>query len=199
MGVDENAFRKFVTYGYVRLASAEGLARSGSVADGDAPLLLTAQDAKHASHVLSDLRWLAVVSPDSWARLLEDGLSFTLLGHRYQNVARLIARGQRIAFYMTGTSEFCGIAEVTSSVQNKRTVWPNGAYAYRIPLNPMVHVGPKGGVSAKTMLNQLDFVTSKTQWAQYFRTTMRLISSDDYQRIELALLRGHPSSLEAKR
>jgi hypothetical protein len=188
MGVDENAFRKFVTYGYVRLPSSDGSALAGNVSDFDAPLLQSAQDAKHATRILSELRWLAVVSPDSWAKLMAEGLSFTLLGHRYDNVARLIAAGQRIAFYMTGGSEFCGIASVKSIVQNKRTVWPNGAYAYRIPLDPIYHVEPKQGVRAKSMLDSLDFVTSKTQWAQYFRTTMRLVSSKDYQSIEHALL-----------
>ena len=198
MGVDENAFRKFLTYGYVRLPSSEA-AGQDQISGFEAPLLHSAQDAHRATTVLSELRWLAVVSPDSWARLLADGLSFTLLGHRYESVARLIAPKQRIAFYMTGGSEFCGIAKVMSSAQHKRTVWPNGAYAFRIPLEPIHHVEPKNGVRAKSMLTELDFVTSKTQWAQYFRTTMRLISLKDYHSIENALLVRQPDMKTAGR
>ena len=120
-------------------------------------------------------------------RLCEGGLSYTLLSSKYENVARLMCPGRQIIFYMTGSSEFCGIACVSAEIQKKRTVWPNGVYAYRVPLRPVRQLLPKHGLRVKGMLTERDFVTSKEQWALYFRTTMRVIKPNGFQRLEFAL------------
>jgi predicted RNA-binding protein len=147
-------------------------------------------DVVHATEALSRLSWLAVVTPDSWRRLTTDGLKYTLLSQRYIGISETLRPGNRIAFYVTGASAFCGIAEVASRTERRTTLWPQGAFPFRVPLSPKVILEPALGVKAKTLLSKLQFIAKKTAWEQYFRTTIRLVPPKDFDVIERAICRA---------
>jgi hypothetical protein len=140
-----------------------------------------------AERALRELRWLAVVTPDSWSRLTADGLTYTLLSARYARIAETLRAGNSVVFYVTGFSTFCGIAQITGPTQRRRTLWPQGVFPYWVPLSPQIVRRPEDGVKAKVLLSKLDFIAKKKSWEQYFRTTVRLLTEDDFQVIEKAV------------
>ena len=145
------------------------------------------EDFRRAAKALAELKFLAIVTPDSWRRLTDDGLRYTLLSQRYGRIAETLRPGHRIAFYVTGASAFCGIAEVTGQVQRRRTLWPQGAFPFWVPLTPKHILKPREGVKAKWLLEELDFISNKAAWEQYFRTTMRIVPEHDFSLIEASL------------
>lgn len=144
-------------------------------------------DLERARLALSQLKWLGVVTPESWRRLTGDGLSYTLLSQRYASIADTLRRGHQIAFYVTGVSAFCGVAEVTGVTQQRRTLWPQGAFPFRVPLAAHVVLEPSSGIRVKTLLDGLQFIANKRSWEQYFRTTMRLLPDADFVLIRNSL------------
>jgi hypothetical protein len=147
-------------------------------------LQFTPSDLERAAEAVRSLKWLAVVTPDSWTRLTVDGLTYTLLSNRYSRVAKLLGPGHSIAFYVSTYSAFCGVAEIAGATQDRHTVWPHGVFPFRVPLNPKLVCDARTGVKAKLLLEDLRFVENKRAWEQYFRMTIRLLPSEDYVMIE---------------
>jgi len=150
-------------------------------------LVYSPSDVIRAERAIANLKWIAVVSRDSWSRLTNDGLSYTLLSPRSARVAAVLRSGHRIAFYVTGVSAFCGIADVVGKSIARTTVWPQGAYPYRVPLAPQIGLPAEKGVKVKPLLDKLKFVAKKESWEQYFRTTIRITTDADFAVIERAL------------
>lgn len=148
---------------------------------------------RRAEALLSGLTWLAVVTPESWERLLDQTLSETYLGAMYTTAAELLRPGNKIAFYLSRQSAFIGTAAVSGRPERKQTVWPNAAFSFRVPLAGQVALEPECAVSIRPLLPKLEFITQQENWEVFFRRAIRIIPRVDYRQID-RLVSKHAST-----
>lgn len=197
LGVEYATLSQLIARGFIRPSislplgdkSARGYRRT---------LLFSREDVEASRVALENLTWMASVTPDSWHRLTEDGLLYTLLTARYARQADLMRPGNRMLFYVTGVSRFAGFADVVGRKQNKNTVWPLGVFPFRIPLKPRRILDEVDGVDVKQLIPSLSFIRKPSAWAHYFRGTIRLIDSDDFDRVVAAMDRNAPPLISRK-
>ena len=139
-------------------------------------------DLDEAEAHLSRLCFVATVSPDSWERLLADGLRYTLLGRHYEVMASIMRPGGRLIFYVTGRYEYRAAAELIERPRRKNTVWPKGVFAFVLPLRPL-KIANSGGVPADGLVHDLAFIRRPERWGQYLRGAIRMVSKTDYDTI----------------
>lgn len=141
---------------------------------------------------LRDLRFVATVTQDSWTRLLDDGLTYTLLGRHAELTATVMRPRNRVAFYVVGSHRFCAIAEMTGRPKRKNVVWPHGVFSYVVPLAPIRVLELENGVPVQGLMTNLDFIRKPASWGQYLRGAIRIVSRNDYRTIADAVAAQPP-------
>ncbi len=184
LGIRESTLTDLRKKGFVRQSTHE---RSG-----DQHGVFRAEDLQQANKALTELRWLATVSPESWNLLIADSLDYTLLASRHEKPSELLRPGNWIVFYMSRRSGFIGAAEVAARREITRTVWPTGAFKYRIPLRRQFIVPESALVPVQPLLKTLGFIRNRESWEAYFRGAIRMIPGVDFDIIQGALRAAAP-------
>ena len=132
------------------------------------PEIFDAADVATAERSLAHLRWLAVVKPENWRRLLDAELSYTLLSGRYRNAAETLWPGASIVFYVLGRSRFVALATVSGRREVSRLVWPSSVFSYRIPLRANLVLPIDDGVPPEPLVPNLKFISTPPELAYFF-------------------------------
>jgi predicted RNA-binding protein len=130
---------------------------------------------------IARLRWMVIVTPENWRELAANSLAFTAFPAHQEQWIDFVRPGHRMFFYVTRFSVFVAEAEVLGTKQLKPVVWSTGAFAYRVPLKPLVQVEPKQGLRIEGLISRLSFIRKKAQWGTYLRRSIIPLKETDYQ------------------
>jgi hypothetical protein len=143
---------------------------------------------------LEHLKWLAVVSPENWEMLTDNGLTFTMFPAERRPWLKLMRPGNEILFYITRFSVIAGLAEVVGKVEARSVRMPGGIYELRVPLRPRFTSEPAKGAKILPLVPQLSFIRNKDEWGMSFHHTLFALSDSDFGLIAGGLTGAAPTA-----
>ena len=149
--------------------------------------LFSGREIERAPSRMKKLRFIATVSPESWRRLLDDGLEYTLLSRHSARTVEVMQPGNEVLFYLTGHQKICAAARLVGVPQKKNIVWPRGVFSYLVPLKPLKIVDPQQGVDVKALASDLGFISKPRAWGMYLHGELRRVNVEDYSLLATAL------------
>jgi hypothetical protein len=131
--------------------------------------------------------WILTGSPENLAATRAHGFSLIGLKEGRLGMARQIAVGDRIVFYVTGLKAFGGAVRVTGELFEDRTkVWPGkpgkaDPYPWRFATAPEVVLDRSDWVPAQELVPALDHTAKwpPEHWTLAFQGQIRTISEHD--------------------
>jgi EVE domain len=131
--------------------------------------------------------WILTGSPENLAATRAHGFSLIGLKEGRLGMARQIAVGDRIVFYVTGFKAFAGAVRVTGELFEDRTkVWPGkpgkaDPYPWRFATEPELVLDEPDWVPAEQLAPALDHTAKwpAEHWTLAFQGQVRTVSEHD--------------------
>lgn len=131
--------------------------------------------------------WILTGSPENLAATRARGFSLIGLKQGRLGMARQIAVGDRIVFYVTGFKAFAGAVRVTGELFEDRTeVWPGkpgkaDPYPWRFATEPELVLDEPDWVPAEQLAPALDHTAKwpPEHWTLAFQGQVRTVSEHD--------------------
>jgi EVE domain len=131
--------------------------------------------------------WILTGSPENLAATRAHGFSLIGLKEGRLGMARQIAVGDRIVFYVTGFKAFAGAVRVTGELFEDRTkVWPGkpgkaDPYPWRFATEPELVLDEPHWVPAEQLAPALDHTAKwpAEHWTLAFQGQVRTVSEHD--------------------
>jgi len=131
--------------------------------------------------------WILTGSPENLAATRAHGLSLIGLKEGRLGMARQIAVGDRIVFYVTGFQAFGGAVRVTGALfEDRAKVWPGkprkaDPYPWRFATAPEVVLDESDWVPAQELAPALDHTAKwpPEHWTLAFQGQIRAVSEHD--------------------
>jgi hypothetical protein len=137
--------------------------------------------------------WMIVTSPDNFARTREHGFSVQGIKTRHRRKSDVMKAGDRVLYYLTRIQRFAGTATITGqSFEDHEVIWrskPGEDYPWRFPIEPNVVLDPAVGVTAESLVSELEFVKKwpPEYWRLAFQGNVHVLPAADFETIESAL------------
>jgi EVE domain len=131
--------------------------------------------------------WILTGSPENLAATRAHGFSLIGLKERRRGMARQIAVGDRIVFYVTGLKAFAAAVRVTGELfEDRAKVWPRkpgkaDPYPWRFATAPEVVLDEPDWVPAQELAPALDHTAKwpPEHWTLAFQGQVRAVSEHD--------------------
>ena len=131
--------------------------------------------------------WILTGSPENLAATRAHGLKLIGLKEGRLGMARQIAVGDRIVFYVTGLKAFAGAVRVTGELfEDRAKVWPGkpgkaDPYPWRFATAPEVVLDEPDWVPAEELAPALDHTAKwpPEHWTLAFQGQIRAVSEHD--------------------
>jgi predicted RNA-binding protein len=126
--------------------------------------------------------WLLVERLENWEVDRKEGFRRFGLPARKQRLAEQMRKGDKLIFYVSsGLSQFADIREV--SEDGVFALGTGGGYDTAFPLfiatTPRLTLDPDKWVPIRDLIPKLSITSSKNDWRQVMRTSLREISDED--------------------
>jgi EVE domain-containing protein len=146
--------------------------------------------------------WVLTGSLDNFRATREHGFGVIGAKEGRRRMAKQIAPGDRIVFYVTGVQAFGGIIRVTGGMYEDRAkLWPGkpgkaDAYPWRFETEPELVLDEDSFVPAEDVARELEHVRKwpAEHWQLAFQGQLRTVSDADAELLERRIRQAAPAA-----
>lgn len=141
--------------------------------------------------------WIIVGSPDNYAATRAQEFTVQGIKSRHRKKAQTVKPGDRIAWYITGSKAFAGIATITSEYfEDHSPIWKSRDpkkdaedYPWRVKIEPVVTLDESRFVNAEPIARRMTYVAKwlAANWTLAFQGNIHKVGDDDFALIDDAI------------